>query len=153
IRSRVAAHLAFATPSLFVGFNNAANLFHSPQLAIIAWLIFWAAIAVTVLASRNVRKPGTPIGAGAYRRLGMAHGISASLILAFFVAPHLANHLTGLFSGATHIEFMKTARQLYRAPIFEPLLLSLIAFQIASGAFLVRRRLRNASDVFGSLQT
>src|SRR3954468_20541834 len=37
LRSRAAAHLAFATPSLFVGFNNAANLFHSPQLAIIAW--------------------------------------------------------------------------------------------------------------------
>src|SRR5262249_48337223 len=41
LRSRAAAHLAFATPSLFVGFGNAANLFHSPQLATIAWLLFW----------------------------------------------------------------------------------------------------------------
>ena len=47
IRSRAAAHLAFATPSLFVGFNNAANLFHSPEIAIIAWAIFWAAVAVS----------------------------------------------------------------------------------------------------------
>jgi hypothetical protein len=70
-----------------------------------------------------------------------------------FIAPHVVNHMTGLFSGAAHIEFMKQARQLYRAPAFEPVLLSLIAFQVASGALLVRRRLRNASDVFGSLQT
>ena len=83
----------------------------------------------------------------------MAHGISASLIVGLFVAPHLANHLTGLVSGITHIDFMKAARQLYRSAAFEPLLLSLVAFQVASGALLVRRRLRSASDVFGSLQT
>ena len=48
---------------------------------------------------------------------------------------------------------MKEARQLYRATIFEPLLLTLIGFQVASGTLLVRRRLRNGSDFFGSLQT
>jgi hypothetical protein len=152
VRSRAAAHLAFATPSLFVGFNNAANLFHSPQLATIAWTIFWAAIAAVVLVPPATRKPA-PINAESYRRLGIAHGISASLILVLFIAPHLVNHTTGLFSGAAHIEFMKQARQLYRAPAFEPLLLSLVVFQVASGALLVRRRLRSASDVFGSLQT
>src|SRR2546423_7237741 len=34
-RSRTAAHLVFATPSLFVGFGNAANLLHSPEIATI----------------------------------------------------------------------------------------------------------------------
>jgi len=152
LRSRVAAHLAFATPSLFVGFNNAANLVHSPQIATIAWTIFWAAIAATVLAPPASRKPA-PIDAEAYRRLGIAHGISASLILVLFIAPHLANHMTGVLSGPAHIEFMKQARQLYRAPAFEPLLLCLVAFQVASGALLVRRRLRTPSDIFASLQT
>jgi hypothetical protein len=153
VSSRTAAHLVFATPSLFVGFNNAANLLRSPQLATIAWAMFWAAVAVIVLAPRKVQKPAVPIAAGGYRRLGMAHGISASLILVLFIAPHLTNHMTGLLSGAAHIEFMKDARLLYRAPAFEPLLLSLVAFQVASGALLVRRRLRTASDIFGSLQT
>jgi hypothetical protein len=152
-QSRVAAHLAFATPSLFVGFGNAANLLHSPQLATIAWPIFWAVVAVVVLAQRTARKPAVLMGPAGYRRLGIAHGISASLILVLFVAPHLANHTVGLLSGTAHIEFMKGARQLYRASTFEPLLLTLIGFQIASGTLLVRRRLRNESDFFGTLQT
>src|SRR5579871_5640881 len=132
-RTRAASHLAFATPSLFVGFGNAANLLHSPQLATIAWPVFWAIMLFMVLAGRTADEPATRIGPIGYRRLGIAHGISASLILAFFVAPHLANHTAGLFSGAAHIEFMKQARQFYRASVFEPLLLILIGFQIASG--------------------
>jgi len=153
LRSRPAAHLAFATPSLFVGFGNAANLLHSPQLVTIAWLVFWAVVAVVVFARRNARTPAERISPAAYRRVGIAHGISASLILILFIAPHLANHTAGLLSGAAHIEFMKEARQLYRAAMFEPLLLTLIAFQIVSGTLLVRRRLRSESDFFGSLQT
>ena len=149
-RSRAAAHLAFATPSLFVGFGNAANLLHAPQLVTTAWLAFWAVGTALVFVPEMA---ADRLSAAAYRRLGIAHGISACFILLLFIAPHLANHTAGLLSGATHIEFMKEARQLYRAAIFEPLLLALIAFQIASGALLVRRRLRRPSDFFGSLQT
>ena len=152
-RSRAAAHLVFATPSLFVGFGNAANLLHSPELAAIAWLIFWTAVLIVVLVPRKTRMPAARLGPAGYRRLQIAHGISASLILVLFVAPHLANHTAGLFSGSAHIAFMKEARELYRAAIFEPLLLTLIGFQIASGTVLVRRRLRNGSDFFGTLQT
>ena len=152
-RSRAAAHLVFATPSLFVGFGNAANLAHLPQLTTIGWPIFWAAVAAVVFVQRTVRRPAVRIGPAGYRRLGIAHGISASLIVVLFVAPHLANHTAGLLSGTAHIGFMKEARQLYRATIFEPLLLTLIGFQVASGTLLVRRRLRNGSDFFGSLQT
>jgi hypothetical protein len=152
-RSRIAAHLAFATPSLFVGFGNSANLLHSPQLTTIIWPIFWAIVAVMVFAPRTARRPAAPMGPAGYRRLGIAHGISACFILVVFLAPHLANHTAGLLSGTAHIEFMKAARQLYRASTFEPLLLALIGFQIASGTLLVRRRLRNASDFFGSVQT
>jgi len=152
-RSRATAHLVFATPSLFVGFGNAANLLHTPELTTIAWPLFWTVVAVMVFAPRKTRELATRIGPAGYQRLGIAHGISASLIVVLFIAPHLANHATGLLSGSTHIEFMKEARQLYRAAIFEPLLLTLIGFQIVSGTLLVRRRLRNGSDFFGSLQT
>ncbi|HYM17826.1 MAG TPA: hypothetical protein VEU06_04630 [Micropepsaceae bacterium] len=153
-RSRATAHLAFATPSLFVGFGNVANLLHSPELAIIAWPIFWTLVAAFVFVQPKAQKnPALRIGPTDYRRLAIAHGISASLILILFVAPHLTNHAAGLLSGAAHIEFMKEARQFYRAVIFEPLLLALIGFQIASGTLLVRRRLRGESDFFGRLQT
>ncbi len=93
------------------------------------------------------------IGPSGYRRLGIAHGISALVIVLLFIAPHLVNHTAGLLSGTAHIDFMKGARLLYRAAIFEPLLLILIAFQVASGTLLVRRRLRDPSDFFGTLQT
>ena len=153
VRSRAVAHVAFATPSLFVGFGNAANLLHSPEFAIIAWSIFWALVAALVFVRQPAREAALRLGPAGYRRLAIAHGISASLILALFVAPHLANHTAGLLSGSTHIAFMKEARQLYRAAIFEPLLLGLIGFQVASGTLLVRRRLRVESDFFGRLQT
>jgi hypothetical protein len=153
LRSRAAAHLVFATPSLFVGFGNAANLFKAPQLVTIGWPVFWVVVALMVFAPRRIGQPAMLIGPAGYRRLGIAHGISASLILLLFVAPHLANHSAGLLSASAHLEFMKEARLLYRASVFEPPLLTLIGFQIVSGTMLVRRRLRNASDFFGSLQT
>jgi len=89
----------------------------------------------------------------AYRRLAVAHGMSALAILILFVLPHLANHLAGIVSGAAHIEVMRWARLDYRNVIVEPLLLTLIAFQIMSGLVLVRRKLSRTSDLFGTLQT
>jgi hypothetical protein len=152
-RSRVAAHIAFATPSLFVGFGNAANILHTPAVAAIGWPLFWAALALAVLAParRSTASPG--ISPAGYRRLGVAHGISACVILLLFLVPHLGNHASGLLNGATHIEIMKTARLIYRAPAIEPLLFVLIGFQIASGSVLVQRRLRSGSDFFGTLQS
>src|SRR5205085_12227845 len=74
VRARFAAHLAFATPSFFVGFGNVANLWHAPLAALIAWPLFWAAIAVTVLSPQSGSAPLSRISAEGYRRLGMAHG-------------------------------------------------------------------------------
>ena len=34
--------------SLFVGFGNTANVFHTPAVATIAWLLFWASLAFEV---------------------------------------------------------------------------------------------------------
>ena len=48
---------------------------------------------------------------------------------------------------------MKLLRQDYRNTIVEPLLLTLIAFQIMSGLILLRRRLSRRSDFFGTVQT
>lgn len=152
-RTRCIAHLAFATPSLFVGFGNTAGVLHLPAIASIGWPAFWAVLAVVLLSPRRMGLRPPRIDAAGYRRLGIAHGMSACAILILFIAPHLANHSTGIISGTAHLDFMKTARLEYRNDIVEPLLLVLILFQVASGATLVQRRLRVAGDFFGTLQT
>lgn len=148
---RLVAHLAFAAPSLLVGFGNVAGLFHAHGAVLVAWPLFWLALmAVAFLADEM---PSRVLAAGAGKRLAVAHGVSALLILVLFILPHLGNHLAGILSAADHIGVMKVARLLYRSAFVEPLLLTLIAFQLMSGAVLVRRRLMAASDLFGTLQT
>src|SRR4051812_25010177 len=45
-RVRSIAHLAFATPSLYVGFANVGGVLRAPSAVPIAWLIFWALLAM-----------------------------------------------------------------------------------------------------------
>ena len=153
IRGRVAAHLTFATPSLFVGFANTANLLHLPGVVAIGWPLFWVALGLVILMPTRRSRKAVGISSAAYRRLGVAHGICACAILLLFLVLHLANHATGLLNGATHIAIMKDARLFYRAPAIEPLLFMLIGFQLASGTVLVQRRLRSDSDAFATLQS
>ena len=149
ISGRMLAHLAFAAPSLLVGFGNVAGLLHARAAVMVAWPLFWLALmAVTWLA-----QDAQPMPLPANRKLAVAHGISALAILILFVLPHLVNHLAGIVSGAAHVKVMRWARLDYRNVIVEPLLLTLIAFQIMSGFVLVRRKLSRASDAFGTLQT
>jgi hypothetical protein len=147
---RLLAHLAFTTPTLLVAVGNVVGLFHARGVAAYAWPLFWLALTVVVLLAQEIA-PAVP--AASNRRLAIGHGISALAILAVFILPHLGNHLTGIVSGADHIGVMKIIRLVYRNAIIEPLLLTLIAFQVMSGFVLVRRRLARASDFFGTLQT
>ena len=148
--ARLLAHLAFAAPSLLVGFGNVSGLLHARGAVTYAWPLFWLAVIAVALLAQDAPQP---VSASSGRKLAVAHGISALAILLLFVAPHLANHLAGIVSGATHIEIMKLARLDYRNALVEPLLLTLIAFQIMSGFVLVRRKLARPSDVFGTLQS
>jgi hypothetical protein len=152
-RARSIAHLAFATPSLYVGFANVGGVLRAPSAVPIAWLVFWALAAMIVLPGSRPTSPAvamTPVG---HRRLAVAHGVSASAILLLFVGPHIGNHLAGFWNGSVHIEIMNAARHVYRDDIVQPILLALIGFQILSGAALVRRRMRMPSDMFGTVQT
>ena len=66
------------------------------------------------------------------------HRASAVLIAAF-ACLHIANHLASLAGVPSHIAFMEVARKLYRHPIVEFPLLFCVAFQFASGLWLVIR--------------
>jgi len=153
-RARSIAHLAFATPSLYVGFGNVAYyVLQAPSAAPIAWLVFWALVAMIALLgprSSPIAAAMTPIG---HRRLALAHGVSASAILLLFIGPHIVNHAAGFWNGPVHIAIMNVVRRVYRDDIVQPVLLALIGFQILSGTALVRRRMRMPSDFLGTVQT
>jgi hypothetical protein len=153
LRSRSIAHLAFATPSLYVGFANVAGVLRAQSALLAAWMIFWALLTAIVVL--RPRPPSKPVGMTPtpHRWLAFSHGISATMILLLFLLPHIVNHLAGFWSGAAHIELMRAVRYVYRSDIVQPVLLALIGFQILSGTALLRRRLTMPSDFLGTLQT
>ena len=152
-RARCAALLAFATPSLYVGFANVGGVLHAPSTVPVAWLIFWTLMAMIVLLGSRSSSAASAISPVGHRRLAVAHGVSALAILLLFVGPHIGNHLAGFWSGSVHTEIMNAARRVYRDDIVQPVLLALIGFQILSGTALVLRRMRMPSDIFGTVQT
>lgn len=151
--ARCIALLAFATPSLHVGFANIAGVLGAPSAVAVTWLVFWTLMAMIVLAGSRPSSAASAISPAGYRRLGAAHGVSAIAILLLFVAPHIGNHLAGFWSGAIHTNIMTAARHIYRNELVQPVLLMLIGFQILSGTVLVRRRMTMPSDIFGTVQT
>ncbi len=151
-RARCVALLAFATPSLYVGFENVAGVLRSPS-AVVAWVAFWTLMAMIILLGSRSPSAASAISPVGYRRLGIAHGVSALAILLLFVGPHIGNHLAGFWSGSVHIAIMDVMRRVYRNDLVQPILLALIGFQILSGTVLVQRRMRMPSDIFGTVQT
>jgi hypothetical protein len=152
-RARCVALLAFATPSLYVGFENVGGVLRASSAVPAAWLIFWTLMAMIVLLGSGSSSAASAISPVGHRRLAVAHGVSALAILPLFVGPHIGNHLAGFWSGSVHIAMMNVVRRIYRDDIVQPILLALIGFQILSGTALVRRRMRMPSDFFGTVQT
>jgi hypothetical protein len=79
------------------------------------------------------------------------HRIGACVI-AVFLLGHLFNHLLAARGIEAHLSFMRASRHLYRQPLVEALLLVCVLGQVASGAWLVRRRWRTRRDAAGVLQ-
>jgi hypothetical protein len=157
-RARCVALLAFATPSLYVGFANVAGVLSARSAVLVAWLVFWTLMAMIVLLGSRSSSAGSSSAASAispvgHRRLAVAHGVSALAILLLFVGPHIGTHLAGFWSGSAHTEIMNASRRIYRNDIVQSILLALIGFQILSGIVLVRGKMRMPSDIFGTVQT
>jgi hypothetical protein len=152
-RARCVALLAFATPSLYVGFENVGGVLRASSAVPVAWLIFWTLMAMIVLVGTRSSSAASAISPVGHRRLGVAHGLSALAILLLFVGPHIGNHLAGFWSGSVHIAIMNVVRRVYRDDIVQPILLALIGFQILSGSVLVQRRMRMPNDIFGTVQS
>lgn len=81
----------------------------------------------------------------------LVHRTSGAVLVAF-VAIHLANHLVGLAGIEAHRSFMATARQVYRAPLVESLLLTAVMVQIVTGAIRLRAGWGERPDAWSRLQ-
>jgi hypothetical protein len=154
VLERRLAHLAFASPPLFTLIGVGLYLAHVNNVDHIAWVVIWIAIGLVFLfkpeAAAATAVPRSRSGAA---WLPAAHGISAAAILLVFLAAHLVNHMTALWSADTHIAVMKVLRKIYRSPVIEPALVLLMIFQVTTGFVLLTRRSRVVSDFFGTLQS
>lgn len=62
--------------------------------------------------------------------------------LVFFILPHLAGHLAGLWGQAAFDQTQAMLRPFYRNAVAEPVLLAAISLQTALGLILLRRQWR-----------
>ncbi|HEY2836018.1 MAG TPA: hypothetical protein VGI89_05565 [Rhizomicrobium sp.] len=148
LRARRFAYASMAAPPLFVFLGVAPGLIgiHLPDKLL--WIAVWLLLAaLTWLMPASTAAPARAPSA----QWRMAHGISAALI-ACFVLFHLFNHLTGLIGPDTHAAVMKAGRTVYRASFIEPVLVALLAFQIASGLLLFWRWSALKTDLFRTFQ-
>ncbi|HEX9323269.1 MAG TPA: hypothetical protein VF913_14305 [Xanthobacteraceae bacterium] len=151
---RITAHLAVASPPLFTMIGVGFYMAGIANGDYVLWGLIW--IPAAILTSRSSRTTDITENQSRHPRapaLRTAHGISAAAILLIFLVPHIANHLTAIWSIDGHKTVMRVLRHVYRTDIVQPLLLALVTFQIASGVALWRARMRIEADLFGTMQT
>src|SRR5262249_52784737 len=152
--ARRLAHLAVASPSLFVLIGVVSYLLHSANGDSVFWRILWlAALAAAAWAmSRQGRdRPASPMPAPL--QLRVAHGISAALILLIFLTWHLLNHASAFVSLELNQSMMTALRKWYRSGLVQPVLVTLMLFQLVSGVMLFWRHTSAPADFYRTLQT
>jgi hypothetical protein len=148
------AHLAVASPPLFTLIGVAFYIAGLSNADYVLWGIVWIGASILIFTRTQTgeiaeQKPDCVN----FPALRVAHGTSALVILIVFLLPHIANHLTAIWSVNLHKAVMQGLRRIYRTDAIQPLLVTLFLFQIASGLILWRARMRVEADFFGSLQT
>ena len=148
------AHVTVASPALFVLLGVVLFLLHidksEPSLWSIGWLGLLAAAASAL--RRQHTRTATPTAPNSMP-LRIAHGTSALLIVGAFLAWHLLNHATAAFSHEFNEAMMGTLRNWYRSEAVQPLLVTLMLFQVGSGVTLLWRAMAIPSDLVRTLQT
>jgi hypothetical protein len=155
--ARRLAHLAVASPSLFVLIGVVFYLLHAPTGDSVFWWILWLApLAATAWAMRR-RDTEAPASRAPSvltpTPLRVAHGISALLIVLIFLAWHLLNHASAIYSHEFNRAMMNALRKWYRSEVVQPLLVALMLFQVVSGMTLFWRATAARSDLYRTLQT
>lgn len=158
IRARRIAHLVFASPPLYTCIGVMLFvLVDSSSYDYLFWAIIW--VPIVILSFRSNLAIGArilPPAAFNWQRLGVIrsiHGITALAILLVYLVPHIANHLSAIWSLELNWRMMEMLRQWYRADGVEPIVIVLIYCQIFTGVTLWRPRTAHHSDLFGVIQT
>ena len=118
------------------------------------WPILWLAVLAAVAWA--VRTPGIETCASSTPNpisLRFAHGTSALLIVLIFLAWHLLNHASAAFSFELNHAMMISLRKWYRSELVQPLLVSLMLFQVVSGLTLFWRATATRGNLYRTLQT
>jgi hypothetical protein len=150
--SRRIAHLAFATPSLYVAAGGYRGLLGLKTQELILWAILWLAFAAIALMrvpshERPAVVPSTPAW------LAALHGSVAAGLVLVFLGWHLANHLSALLGSEVQHRVMTELRLWYRSAVVQPVLIIGVVFMMGSGLVLARRATATRTDVLGTLQT
>jgi hypothetical protein len=153
IQARAVALASVAAPPLYTTLGVLLTIAHNPVSDFIVWVILWV-VAGTILLwpKREILPSAQPKMLTRHTRLRIAHGVSAALIICIFLAMHLINHLSALWSLETQRLLMSTFRHIYRARFIEPLLVALMLLQVATGPVLVWQYIRQSSDLRRTLQ-
>ena len=149
LRARRLAYLSICAPPLFVFVGVTIGLLGLPMKDESIWAVGWlVACAYTWMGSTKERAtspPNPPI------KLRVGHGISAAVITVFILF-HLTNHLLGWLGPDAHAAVMEIGRSVYRAPIFETILIALLLFQAISGGRLAWYWTAVPSDAYRAFQ-
>jgi succinate dehydrogenase/fumarate reductase cytochrome b subunit len=159
--ARWVAHLAVAAPPLFSLMGGWLDFQRAiPVHSLGAWLLLWSVLAFAAALARDGERAGAASRQRSEhdpthlrrRRFVLVHASSATAIV-LFATVHVLNHLAGIRGGDDHIAIMNVLRRAYRHPWVEPVLFVAVAVQVASGVWLLRRRLLRASSWHETLQT
>jgi hypothetical protein len=154
VLARRLACLAVAAPPAFTLLGVLLYLMKINGHDIAVWTGLWLALtAYFTMYSSTKPVVSFPTSDSVYRRLRVAHGISSLAIMLVFLAPHLFNHLFGVFGFDVHRNIMDVLRVVYRNAVLEPIIIVAFFFQILSGLVLIRPKTISRADLFDALQT
>jgi hypothetical protein len=151
LRAKRIAVLAVAAPTLFTFVGVVLYMLHDPVPDTWLWVGCWL-IALAVLLRSNNDAPARLVARPVPAPLRVAHGVSALVLVAIFLALHITNHLMFAAGPGTYEAVMKVFRHVYRAEFLQPLLVALFLFQIGTGLFFVWRETAAPSDRFRTFQ-
>jgi succinate dehydrogenase/fumarate reductase cytochrome b subunit len=155
VLARRLSHLAVAAPPAFTLTGVLLHLMKIADSDTAVWTCVWIAVLLfsAMLVHTAIRRPAALSNPAVYTKLRVAHGIASLAILLVFLAPHLFNHLFGMFGDNTHLEIEKALRVVYRQHLVEPVLIFAFFFQILSGLVLAKPKTERRADFLDALQT
>ena len=136
VRMRRLAYFGIVAPTLLVFVGVLQSLSHSPVPEAVVWVVGWAALAIWAWSGSAGQLHHQAVSVLSTWRV--VHGITGAVILAY-VLFHVGNHLFALEGPAAHTAVMNAGRQVYRAPLIEPILVTLLILQVLTGFRLAWR--------------